>query len=75
MNCNDVRIGLRVTTTPNLEEPIGMMVAYKHLDARKPGIRGTVIQVIPGHGGDCWFVLHEDGTCGAYCFNEFEKDA
>jgi hypothetical protein len=27
---------------------------------------------VPGHGGDVWFVLHEDGTVGAYSFTEME---
>ena len=44
-----------------------------------PGTRhtnaaGSINGVVGGMGGDVYWVEHEDGTRGAYCFDEFELD-
>lgn len=72
MNCNDVKPGLRIRTT-KLGDTKGMLIAHRHLDVRKEGVIGYARSYVPGHGGDVWFVEHEDsGAIGAYVFNEME---
>lgn len=44
----------------------------QHLECRRPSAKGTIRGWVPGHGGDVWWVEHEDGTVGAYCFDELE---
>ena len=39
---------------------------------REPNKIGTVMGLVAGHGGDVWWVKHEDGTVSAYMFTEFE---
>lgn len=47
----------------------GFFVKQHHIDARKPvGTRGKYHGPIPGGGGDLWWVLHEDGSIGVYCY-------
>lgn len=72
MNLQDVKPNLRVRTT-KLEDTTGMLIQPKYLAARRSGKRGTVKGFVAGHGGDVWWVEHEDGTVGAYCFTEFEE--
>ena len=74
MECNDVRKGLRVQISASLTSDGGLLVAPTHLRARGPGKIGKVNGYVPGHGGDVWWVEHDDGTIGAYCFNEFEPE-
>lgn len=73
MDMNKVKPGLYVKIT-KLNDTKGMMIAPKHLDARKKGARGIIREFVPGHGGDVWFIKHDDdGQIGAYSFDEFEK--
>jgi len=71
MNCDKVRVGLIVRTNKRLGKTIGFSVVQKHLDARKPNKAGVISGYVPGHGGDVWWVKHNDGTTGAYVYNEF----
>ena len=71
MKEEDVKLGLRVKTNNRLYETRGMIIAQKHLDARQPNKEGTVSGYVPGHGGDVYWVKHDDGTTGAYVFDEF----
>ncbi len=48
----------------------GMLIGKKYLDVRKVGAVGVVEGWVPGHGGDVWWVRHEDGTVGAYIYTE-----
>jgi len=76
MNLEDVKTGMKVCTHKVLGETKGMFVKPKHLKARRPDSEGVVLDYIPGHGGDCWWVKHGDAPdgseIGAYCFDEFE---
>ena len=73
MNVNDVKPGLKVVTT-KLGDTRGMMIAAKYLSVRKEGVAGEVLQYVPGHGGDVWFVRHDGGEdIGAYVFTEMEE--
>jgi hypothetical protein len=67
-----IETGLKVKTSAELEDTRGMMVAQKHLDCRTPGITGTVEGLVGGHGGNIWWVKHDDGAVAAYCYTELE---
>lgn len=72
MDCNNVKPGIRVRVT-KLGETKGMLIKPKHLDCRREGVTGVVDGYVPGHGGDVWWVKHDDSTdIGAYVFDELE---
>jgi hypothetical protein len=72
MDCNSVRVGLRVKTGP-LGDTKGMLIHEMHLKVRKADQTGIVRSFVPGHGGDVWFVYHsESDEIGAYSCDEFE---
>lgn len=73
MELDEIKIGLRVKVT-TLGDAKGMFVKKEHLDVRTIGVKGTVVGYVPGHGGDVWWVKHDDGNVGAYVFDEFEKE-
>lgn len=74
MDCNAVQSGLRVKTT-KLEGTEGMLIVPKHLVVRREGVIGTVKNWVPGHGGEVWFVQHDDSDeVGAYLFTELEPE-
>lgn len=53
-----------------LGETTGMLVHERHLNARRPNSSGTILQWVPGHGGDVWAVKHRSGKVGVYSINE-----
>jgi len=59
-----------VTVKPALESTDGMLINCKHLDVRRPNATGRYIGWVPGHGGDVWWVEHDDGIVAAYSYNE-----
>lgn len=73
MNADLVTPGLKIRTNHKLGSTQGYCVVPKHLEARKPSIEGVIRQYVPGHGGDVWFVGHDDGAIGVYCYDEFES--
>lgn len=64
--------GARVVTHAELGSTSGMTVNSRHIEARRPSAKGVIRGWVPGHGGDVWWVEHEDGAVGAYCFDELE---
>ena len=70
MELSEVKTGLKIRTT-KLGTTKGMLIQESYLDARRPGADGAVLGYVPGHGGDVWWVEHEDGTVAAYTFYEF----
>ncbi len=73
MELDKVKVGLRVKIT-QLGDTKGIYVKPKHLKCRKLGVTGTVLNYVPGHGGDVWWVEHDkDSQVGAYAFDEFEE--
>lgn len=79
MNSQDVmdkyESGLRVRITKD-EGTMGMMIAAKNLNNRAVGKTGKVKGYAPGHGGDVWWIEHDDGSgAAAYCHTEFEEIA
>jgi hypothetical protein len=72
MDLNSIKPGLRVKTGI-LGDTKGMLIHEKHLAVRKPDQAGTISRWVPGHGGDVWFVQHDDSEeIGAYSYDEFE---
>lgn len=52
------RPGLKIRTKSKLQETDGMMIAPKHLAQRRPDMPGVILDHVPGHGGDVWYVKH-----------------
>ena len=50
----------------------GLLVKPKYLEARRPNTKGEVAGFVPGHGGDVYWVRHEDGQVAVYGWWEFE---
>lgn len=56
-----------------LQETTGWFVNPEYLSVRKAGITGVVSDHVPGHGGDVWWIEHDNSTVvGAYGLEEFE---
>jgi hypothetical protein len=70
---NEIKEGLRVKTVMALGNTKGMFIKQEYLNARQPNKEGTVLGYVAGHGGDVWWVEHDDGMVGAYVFNELNK--
>ena len=52
--------------------PTGWLIKDTNIKPRRVG-PGQIIQYVPGHGGDVWFVRNEpENTVAAYGINEFE---
>lgn len=62
-----IQTGDRVRVV-KLDSTTGMLIADRHLQARRVGATGIVRNYVPGHGGDVWFVEHDDGSIGAYLY-------
>ena len=76
MDCQDVRPGLFVRTNDRVDDPgstRGFLIKAKYVAARRAGAIGQVVQYVAGHGGDVWFVRHEDGSVAVYGFPEMDK--
>lgn len=69
-NVNDVKPGMNVKIT-RLEKTDGMFIKQEYLDRRKAGEVGTVLNYVPGHGGDVWWIRQSNGIA-AYSFTEFD---
>lgn len=65
--------GTRVHTHKKLGKTTGLLVAAKHIEARKPDARGVINGVVGGHGGDVYWVRHGQDVA-AYSFSEFELE-
>lgn len=64
--------GTKIQIDPILGSTAGILVKQQYLDARKPGVAGTIKGWVGGHGGDIYWVEHEDGTIAVYGWAEFE---
>ena len=74
MELDAVKPGLRVKTK-KLRGTKGFLIHPKHLTVRRKGVTGTVKMWVPGHGGDVWFVQHDNSDdVGAYSFTELEPE-
>ena len=67
----NLKQGMKVKTCLMLGSTKGMFVHQKHIYARRANTMGTLLQWVPGHGGDVWAVEHEDKSIATYCVTEF----
>ena len=70
MDVNEIKSGMKVKVV-KLGSTMGMFIHDKHLKIREVGKEGTITSWIPGHGGDVWGVLQDNGLA-CYCFDEIE---
>jgi hypothetical protein len=70
---NQMREGINVRTHARLRDTRGFMIAERHLLARRTDAAGTVLSWVPGHGGDVWWVRHNDGEVAPYCNDEVDE--
>lgn len=62
----------KVIIHDTIDKNPGFSVKRNHLECRKPSISGIIWGVVPNHGGNVYWVKHEDETIGAYGYPEFE---
>lgn len=66
--------GTKIKTHEKLNEPHGMLLGANALENRAPSTVGSIMLPAPGHGGDVYFVKHDEGVVAAYCWDEFELE-
>jgi hypothetical protein len=68
--------GTRVRTHAVLDDDTqGMIIAARHLEARRSNTVGVIAGYVAGHGGDVYWVRHSEGDAvAAYGFMEFELE-
>lgn len=65
--------GVKICTHEALHPTTGMLIKREYLDRRRPGATGTIKGYVAGHGGDIYWVEHEDDkSVSAYGWMEFE---
>ena len=64
--------GTKVRTDKTLTSNPRMMIKPQYLDNRRANALGTLKGIVGSHGGDVYWVEHEDETIAAYCWSEFE---
>lgn len=64
--------GTAVRTNTQLEIPQSMIAMPSLIANRRPDSQGMITGVVPGHGGDVYWVKHEDDKVAPYSFSEFE---
>ena len=69
MKENEIRVGLIVRAQDDLES---RCKNYPFLVNRTSGMVGKVTGVVPGFGGDIWWVSQVNGLTGAYCYLELD---
>lgn len=67
---NKIKVGLKVLVAKD-NGTRGMIINKTHLSIREIGKEGTILNWVPGHGGDVWFVQQDDGIA-AYSYTELE---
>jgi hypothetical protein len=71
MQYSQVKEGLRVRTCPQLLEMPNLVVKpADRLRARQPNKEGNIITRVPKHGGDLWWIVHDDTSMAPYHFSE-----
>jgi hypothetical protein len=74
MDLQDMLPGIRVQVTALARNGTdGMIVPDRVKYARRVHALGLLYRAVPGHGGDVWFVSHEDGTVAAYSYTELSR--
>lgn len=68
--------GTRIRTHATLESAADIVAPTAQLWARRGDTDGIITGVVPGHGGDVYWVRHETmGTVAPYCYREFDLDS
>lgn len=65
-------VGTKIITSIALHPTTGIMVKPKYFETRRPSTVGTIQGFVPGHGGDIYWVQHEDESIAVYGWQEFE---
>jgi len=70
--------GVRVRTN-SLSDTVEYIVKPQYLERRVPNAEGIIVDWVPGHGGDVYWVFHgeslknlKEEDIAAYCYTEFE---
>ena len=71
MDASEIRTGIRIKTTKKLNSADGWCVHLNNISTRKNNTEGAILYCVPGHGGDVWFIKHDDNTVAAYDTFEF----
>lgn len=66
--------GTKIVTDKTLGSTAGILVKDEYLANRRPSAKGTILGFVPGHGGDIYWVQHEDESIAAYGWMEFDYD-
>lgn len=69
---NNPQNGKRVRTAAQLRDTDGLLVHPDYLAARKPDTDATLVNAVPGYGGDVWRARHDDGDEAVYVIDEME---
>ena len=65
----------RIRTDKTLGSTAGFMIGPKAMSQRVPDTIGVISGIVPGHGGDVYFVSHIGATgMAAYGWQEFELE-
>lgn len=66
--------GTRIRTHDVIDGNAGILVKKKYLNARRVSTEGNIAGFVPGHGhgGDVYWVVHDDDTVAVYGWEEFE---
>ena len=64
--------GVVVHTHQTLEDTRGLIAPPSLLANRREDADGVIDGIVPGHGGDVYWVKHADTKRAPYCFTEFE---
>lgn len=64
--------GIRIHTHKALETTMGMVAPPSALANRRADADGVLDGIVPGHGGDVYWVKHPGDKRALYCFTEFE---
>lgn len=65
--------GIKICTHKTLYPITGMLIKQEYLDRRRPSTSGTIKGFVAGHGGDIYWVEHEnDKSISVYGWMEFE---
>lgn len=64
--------GIAIHTHKKLDSTEGLIAMPSLIANRREDADGTIDGIVPGHGGDVYWVKHADAKRAPYCFTEFE---
>lgn len=63
--------GTRIRTEQKIGTTNGMVAMPSLTNNRRVDALGRIRGILPGHGGDVYWVTHDDGTVAPYAYEEF----